>query len=271
MTDRSIAACQTVHRTATSPADRLVLWFMQHWLYFFLAAFLLFVLLPFAAPAAMYTGREWAGVLIYKMYSPFCHQLPQRSWFLFGEKLTYTLDEISQVHPYTDPLRLRSFYGTPEMGWKVAWSDRMISFYMMIPVFGLVYAVWRRFGRQPRPISWRLLVLLLLPLAVDGFTHMFSDLIFGVSSGGFRDANAWLAFLTGNAFPGFYAGDQYGTFNWWMRLITGLLAAWAVAFCAFPWLDRLMRRELQRYGTKVAAGAHRAGRQPGQAKELGKQ
>jgi hypothetical protein len=37
-----------------------------------------------------------------------------------------------------------------------------------------------------------------------------------------------------------------GTFNWWMRLLTGLLAAWGVAFLAFPWLDHLFQHD----GTK---------------------
>jgi uncharacterized membrane protein len=253
MTQQNIAvSSQIIEERTASWADKIVFGFMRYWLIFILAASLLFVLVPFAAPAAMYAGWEGLGVLIYKLYAVTCHQLPQRSWFLFGDKLTYTLDEIGQVYPYTDALRLRSFYGTPEMGWKVAWSDRMISFYFMVPVFGLVYAFWHRLHRSPNPISYRLLLLLLLPLMIDGFTHMFSDLIYGVSGGGFRDTNAWLAFITGNAFSDFYAGDHYGTFNWWMRLSTGLLAAWAIAFFAFPWIDRLMQGELDRYQALVA-------------------
>ena len=252
MTHKSVqATSQIVRRPTESWADRLVFGFMRYWLVFFLAAFLLFALVPFAAPIAMYAGWERAGGLIYKLYGLFCHQLPQRSWFLFGDKFTYTLDEIGQVYPYTDALRLRSFYGTSEMGWKVAWSDRMISFYFMIPVFGLVYAAWRKAGRRTKPISFRLLVLLILPLAIDGFTHMFSDLIYGVSGGGFRDTNAWLALITGNAFPNFYASDHFGTFNWWIRVFTGLLAAWGVAFWTFPWIDQMMQDELHRYQAQV--------------------
>lgn len=120
----------------------------------------------------------------------------------------------------------------------------MISFYTMTPVFGLFYAALGR--RRLRPIHWRVFVLALLPLALDGATHILSDLISGVSSGGFRDTNVWLAALTGNAFPAFYAGDQLGTFNWWARLFTGLLAAWGVAFFAFPWLDKLFQRDNQK-------------------------
>lgn len=226
-------------------ADRLVTGIFRHGLTWVLAVMLLFVTLPFAAPLLMEAGWTGPGVFLYRLYSFFCHQLPQRSWFLFGPKFTYTLAEIRQVAPTTDAWTLRAFYGTPEMGWKVAWSDRMISFYTMTPIFGLFYVLLRRLG-SIRPLPWRLLVLALLPLALDGGTHALNDLFYGISATGFRDTNAWLALLTGQAFPAFYAGDHAGTFNWWMRLLTGLVAAWGVAFWLFPWLDQLFQEESAR-------------------------
>lgn len=224
--------------------DDIVAGIAEHWLAVLLVVLLLFTFLPFLAPVFMTLGWTWAGKLIYTLYIPTCHQLPQRSWFLFGPKLTYTLDEINQVYPYLDSWNLRFFYGTPQMGWKVAWSDRMISFYTMTPVFGLLYAGLRRLRHpSPPPLPLPIFLLTLLPLALDGGTHLLNDAIFGISGGGFRDTNAWLAALTGNAFPNFYVGDHFGTFNWWMRLGTGLLAAWGIAFYTFPWLDRLIRRQ----------------------------
>lgn len=231
-------------RALVRSADRAAAWIEVHWLGALLTVLLIFTGLPFLAPVFMALGWELPAKAIYTLYIPFCHQLPQRSWFLFGEKLTYTLDEIRQVYPSTDPWDLRFFYGTPQMGWKVAWSDRMISFYTMMPVFGLVYA-WLRRRHRVRPLPWKACALLLLPLAVDGGTHALNDLIYGVSGGGFRDTNAWLAWLTGYRFVGFYAGDHFGTFNWWARLITGLLAAWGVAFTLFPWLDRWMAQVIR--------------------------
>lgn len=213
----------------------------HHWLALVLTVLLGFTLTPLLAPLMMALGWTAVGELIYMLYIPTCHQLPQRSWFLFGERLTYTLAEIQQVYPSSDPWELRFFYGTPEMGWKVAWSDRMLSFYNMVPIFGLLYAVLRRWVR--RPLSFKLFLLALLPIVVDGGTHMISDMLAGVSGGGFRDTNEWLTALAGSAFPVIYAGDEQGTFNWWMRLLTGLLAAWGVAFLAFPWLDQLFQRE----------------------------
>lgn len=237
----------TSHRH-TSPslkfADPMVVLLLRHGLALLLAPLLIFTLLPFAAPLAMHLGLEFWGDLLYRFYSLFCHQLPQRSWFLFGPKLTYTLAEIQQAASASSPWELRAFVGTPEMGWKVAWSDRMISFYTLTPVFGLAYTMLRRLGRRSAPLPWFVLLLTLLPLAIDGGTHAINDVLTGgMSSDGFRDTNQWLAWITFNAFPGFYAGDQLGAFNWWARLMTGALAAWGVAFTVFPLLDQLFHQE----------------------------
>jgi uncharacterized membrane protein len=226
-------------------ADRLVKSFMRHGLFWVLVALFIFVGLPFLAPAVMAIGWTPVGEILYALYSPFCHQLPQRSWFLFGPQLTYSLDEIYRVHPAGDAWNLRSFHGTPEMGYKVAWSDRMISFYAMVPVFGLVFAALRRLYPTRRLIPWQWLLLAQFPLFVDGITHALNDLLYGIGGGGFRDTNAWLVLLTGSAYPGFYAGDHLGTFNWWMRLLTGLLAAWGIAFFVFPWFNRFLVQELK--------------------------
>jgi uncharacterized membrane protein len=233
-------------QAAPTWADQLIGWFFRHWLALLLAPMLIFVTLPFLAPAAMAAGWTTLGTFIYWLYTPFCHQLPQRSWFLFGEKLTYTLAEISQIVPSTDAWTLRRFYGAPEMGWKVAWSDRMISFYTLTPLFGALYGLLRQAGWSVRPLSWRMLMLALVPMMLDGFTHLLNDLFIGDFTSGFRDTNAWLAVLTANAFPGFYTGDHLGAFNWWMRLLTGVLAAGGIAFTLFPFLDEVMGKEAKR-------------------------
>jgi len=119
------------------------------------------------------------------------------------------------------------------MGWKVAWSDRMISFYGGIWLFGLL---WWPLRRRLKSLPWRGLVLLLLPMALDGGTHFFSELISGFGQG-FRDSNQWLVIWTGNAFPaGFYAGDMLGSFNSWMRWITGLLAGLGLVWFGLPYV-----------------------------------
>ena len=79
--------------------------------------------------------------------------------------------------------------------------------------------------------------MMLVPLAIDGGTHVISDL-FGVGHG-FRYSNGWLAVLTANAFPTqFYVGNAVGSFNFLMRLFTGLLAAVAIVWVVYPRLER---------------------------------
>ncbi len=227
-------------------ASRIVEFWIRHWLGLLLTSLFLFTSAPFLAPLAMAAGWTALGEATYAFYSLFCHQLPQRSWFLFGPKLTYTLSELQQYMPANSAWEMRSFAGNPELGWKVAWSDRMISFYFMTPVFGVVYALLRTAGVRVKPLSWLALSVLLAPLALDGATHALNDLLTGMAGVGFRDTNRWLTILTGNALPSFYAGDQLGSFNWWARLITGVIAAGGVAFFTFPWLDRLIEQESDR-------------------------
>jgi uncharacterized membrane protein len=135
-----------------------------------------------------------------------------------------------------NPLLLRKFTGTPEMGWKVAWSDRMISFYSGV---WLIALIWYPLRRRMRSLPWWGLFLFLLPIALDGGTHFISD--FAGIGQGFRYANLWLADLTRSAFsPTFYAGDALGSFNSWMRIITGLLAGLGLVWFALPYLEEAL-------------------------------
>lgn len=206
----------------------------RSWHTIFMVVYGAWVFLPYLAPVLMQMGWTGPGNAIYFIYSFFCHQLPERSYFLFGRETMYSLNEIQAAwHVTNNPMILRGFTGTAEMGWKVAWSDRMISFYTSVWLFALVWYVLRR---KVKPLAWWGLALLLFPLAVDGGTHFLSDLQ-GIGEG-FRFTNDWLASLTGNVLPvSFYVGDGLGSFNSWMRLITGTLAGWAIVWFAFPHLQ----------------------------------
>lgn len=193
-----------------------------------------YVLLPFLAPALMAIGWSGPAKAIYFVYSFLCHQLPERSYFLFGPKLTYSLSEVQAAwQNTTNPLILRQFIGNPEMGWKVAWSDRMVSMFTSIWIFGLLWYPLRR--RLPSLPIWGL-ALFLLPMALDGTSHFISD-FWGIGQG-FRDTNLWLAAMTNHAFaPAFYAGDAWGSFNSLMRLLTGLLFGLGIVWFGFPYLN----------------------------------
>lgn len=205
----------------------------RHWFAGLSALLLLWVGLPWLAPVFMKIGWEAPAEVLYFIYSFQCHQLPQRSFFLFGEKAMYSLEEIQTVWPAgNDPLALREFVGTPRMGFKVAWSDRMVSAYGSIPLAALL---WWPLRRRLRPLSILGFALLALPMAVDGSTHLIGDLA-GIGQG-FRYTNQWLADLTGHALPpSFYAGNALGSFNSWMRLITGTLFGIGLVWFAFPHL-----------------------------------
>ena len=206
-------------------------WIGNHWFETFLVIYGLWVFTPFLAPVFMQLGWTGAGKAIYFIYSFFCHQLPERSFFFFGEKSMYSLSEVQAAwQDSINPLILRKFIGNESMGWKVAWSDRMISFYTSIWVFA---ALWYPLRRKVKSLSWWGFVLLLLPLIMDGGTHTISD--FAGIGQGFRDTNQWLAILTDHSFPAtFYAGDALGSFNSLMRFITGLLAGLGIIWLAFP-------------------------------------
>lgn len=214
----------------------------RNWFWLFMAIFGVYVILPFLAPLFMTLGWDGAGRVIYTIYSFLCHQLPQRSYFLFGQHFTYPLAQIQQAAGITNPndlLALRRFIGNPEMGWKVAWSDRMISLFTSIPLFALL---WYPLRRRIKGLPWWGFVLLILPMALDGTTHFISD--FSGIGQGFRDSNLWLAALTNNAFSSaFYAGDAWGSFNSIMRLLTGALFGLGIVWFGFPYLEQSLSGE----------------------------
>lgn len=213
---------------------------LQHWLLIFIVVYGIFNALPFLAPVLMKMGWSGGANMIYTFYSGLCHQMAQRSFFLFGDHFMYEMDQLPvnlTGNTGTDTLLLREFRGNETLGWKVAWSDRMISMYAGIWLVSLVYWAASRF-RPPKPVSIWLAGLLVIPIALDGGTHMISDMAGGLVEG-FRYHNDWLAILTVHAFPeSFYRGDALGTFNSWLRLFTGLLLAVGAVWLAFPYMDR---------------------------------
>lgn len=226
---------------------------MRHWLLIFITLYGLFNLLPFLAPVLMKIGWSGGGNVLYTFYSALCHQMAQRSFFLFGQHTMYMLDQLPVTltgNTNTDTVLLRDFRGNEVLGWKVAWSDRMVSLYTGIWLAGVVYW-WVSRIRPQKPISIWLFGLLALPMVIDGGTHMMSDMSGGLGTG-FRYQNAWLAALTGNVMPeSFYMGDALGSFNSWMRLLTGLLFAVGAVWLAFPLMDRYAHATLVDIDAKI--------------------
>jgi uncharacterized membrane protein len=216
------------------PRQTIGQWASIHWLGIFLTVYSLWIFTPFLAPVFMLIGWTGVGKGIYFIYSFFCHQLPERSFFFFGQKTMYSLSQIQAAWQNTvNPMILRQFIGNESMGWKVAWSDRMISFYSSV---WLLAIVWMAFRKTVKPLSILGFALLLLPMALDGGTHLLSD--FAGIGQGFRDTNQWLAILTNHTLSdSFLIGDALGSFNSLARIITGFLAGLGVVWLAFPHLE----------------------------------
>ena len=225
-------------------SERFVYWLSNHWLLAFNVLWGAFVVLPWLAPVFMKIGLPGAGSAVYWVYQFFCHQLPERSFFLFGPQPMYAVSQIGAVWPTADPNVLRQFTGNADFGWKVAYSDRMVAMYTAFWIASIAFATVRR-RLQPLPL-WGY-ALLILPMAIDGGTHFLSDLQ-GLYTG-FRYTNDWLARLTGGSFPAwFYVGDGLGSFNSWMRLLTGALFGIASVWLAFPYAEAAffeVREELE--------------------------
>jgi hypothetical protein len=204
---------------------------VRNWFILFIALLILWVGLPWLAPIFMKIGWEQAAKVVYTLYTYQCHQLPQRSFFLFGSQTMYSLDQIQAVGVDVDKLlELRRFIGNPDFGYKVAWSDRMVSAFGSIPVAALL---WWPLRKKLRGLSLWGFALLALPMAFDTGTHFISD--FAGIGQGFRYTNEWLAEMTGNNFPAlFYLGNALGSFNSRMRLITGTLFGIGVVWLSFP-------------------------------------
>ncbi len=235
-----ISAVSVPAQTGRPWAARINHWFSQHWLLTFNTGWGIFVIPPWLAPIFMTLGLTWPGRAVYFIYNFFCHQLPERSWFLFGSQISYTQAQIATawgraLPEISNELVRRQYIGTPELGWKVAWSDRMVAMYTSIFLFGLLYALLQQRDIRIKGISWWLLSLFILPLAVDGTTHLINDLL----RLALRDANQWAVVLTNGIFPaGFYAGDMFGSLNSVLRVVTGLLFGSGVVAFLWPLMDQ---------------------------------
>lgn len=182
--------------------NRIFYTLARHWLFFMNLAVAVYVGLPMLAPVLMYTGATGPAALIYRAYSPMCHQLASRSFFLFGEQIAYPREiagsDLRPIEAYmpgipefagasADPaqwstflLPARAFRGNEQMGYKMALCQRDVSIYGSMLVGGLIYAVLRRRG-PVRPLPFWLFVLIGLgPIALDGFSQLFSQLFIGL-------------------------------------------------------------------------------------------
>ena len=182
--------------------DRIFYTLARRWLLFMNLAVGIYVGLPILAPVLMHVGMTGPANLIYRAYSPMCHQLASRSFFLFGDQPAYpraiTGSSLTPIEAYMpgipefanaspDPAQwstflmpARAFRGNEQMGYKMAICQRDIGIYLSILIGGLIYGVLRR--RRPIwPLPfWLFLIIGLGPIALDGFSQLFSQMFVGL-------------------------------------------------------------------------------------------
>jgi uncharacterized membrane protein len=121
--------------------EGFVLFVARHWLALVNTAMGVFVGLPMLSPilqASDNRALSLAGDVIFLAYKATCHQLPQRSFFIFQHQ--------------------------------VAWCERDVAIWGTIFAAGLVFSLVRRHV-DPLPIRWY--VVLSIPMAIDGTTQLF--------------------------------------------------------------------------------------------------
>lgn len=195
--------------------DQLAVWLARHWLALFNTLVAVFIGLPFLAPVLMHVGAAGPASAIYAIYAPTCHQLPERSFFLFGPQGVYTEAELETQGALPAGLNILQrqalrFIGTPETGYKVAICERDTAIYGAILMSGLLFGVLRkafarRGARLPKMPLW-LYALVLLPAAVDGGSQLL----------GLRES------------------------TWLLRLITGSLFGAGTVWLAYPYVQEAM-------------------------------
>jgi uncharacterized membrane protein len=191
-------------------ANSLVIWVARHWLALFNTAWALYVFTPFLAPILMRAGMPEAAQVIYTVYSVFCHQLPDHSYFLFGPALSPQDPALiaAGMSSSSNLFQVRSFIGSPEIGWKVALCQRDVAIYASVFLTGLLYGAVRH---RVRRLPFKIYVLFVIPIAIDGLTQLV----------GWRES------------------------NWWLRTVTGALFGFASVWFAYPYLEEAMEDVLE--------------------------
>ncbi len=223
----------SLERRMALGVNRAILSFTRHWLLVFNLVVFLFVGLPFLAPVLMNAGATGPAAAIYRVYSPLCHQLAFRSWFLFGEQAAYpraaaglpvtSYGEATGLDEW-DYLAAKRFVGNEQVGYKVAFCQRDIAIYIGILAAGMGFAFVRRRLRPPSMPVWVLVGI--VPLALDGLSQLVS------------------------AFPGYPLAVRESTPL--LRTLTGLLFGISCVWLAYPNAEEAMAEARGELVTKLS-------------------
>ena len=181
-----------VVRNTSRIMTSLLRWISKHWLLVVNISIGSLIVLPVLAPILMHLGLTGIGNFIYVLFKASCHQLPERSFFLFGPQPVYTVSQLSAMIGGVVPQR---YVGSPDLGFKIAVCERDVAIYGSMLLTGLVFGFYRRIKTLPLKVFG----LLVLPMLVDGFGQLLgfwsSTWQSRVITGGlFGIACIWLAY-----------------------------------------------------------------------------
>ncbi len=201
--------------------DSVTEWLSSHYLFLFNTLLIFYTGLPFVAPVLMKTGLTTPARVIYTLYSPFCHQMAFRSFFLFGEQPYYPrqLAGVANVASYETAIlqnqnvvetsldfisTARAFLGNDQVGYKIALCERDVALYGGLLIFGIVFAIS---GRKIKQIPWYVWLLFgLIPIGIDGGSQL-PGLIAGLP--------AWLPVRESTPFLRVLTGGLFGSLSAW--------------------------------------------------------
>ena len=146
---------RNLDRAVVSWMEGLVAFLLARWALLLSTASGLIVLGAYLSPLLLRLGNVNAGRALFQAYSYICEQTPDHSYHLWG--------------------------------YQAAIDQRLTALYGAVALAGLAY---HRLGRRTRALDWRTYLLLVLPMAADGFTQMF----------GWRHSTWELRTLTGALF-----------------------------------------------------------------------
>jgi uncharacterized membrane protein len=215
--------------------DRFSYWLSKNLMYIINLVIFLYVGLPFLAPVLMEAKMVAPARVIYALYSPLCHQLGFRSWFLYGEQPFYprelagikgmkTFEEETGITT-NEILQARAYLGDSKAGYKVALCERDTAIYGAMLLFGIIFMLT---GRKFKAIPWYVwLAVGVVPIGLDGFSQLP-----GLASG----LPAWVPLRESTPF---------------LRVVTGTLFGGTTAAYLFPMLEESMRETRTLLGSKM--------------------
>jgi uncharacterized membrane protein len=208
----------------------------------------------------MNAGLTGPARVIYTIYSPMCHQMAQRSFFLFGEQPVYPRElagtDYTPIEVYLEGVpefegvspnnwasffgAARSFLGNEEMGYKTALCQRDMGIYGAVLVGGLLYGLLRRrYNVKPLPILL-FIILGMGPIGLDGFSQLISY---------------WVTPLDGSTYSGIAGFFQellpLRESPPWLRTITGIWFGLTLVWLAYPHVESGMKDSENNLGEKL--------------------